>query len=301
MARAPTTAAALLARFDPDWLDLMYNNRRRVPEHGEYFARWAAASQQARTPQAVLGQRFGPGPQETLDVFPASSGRVPAGDLAPVLVFIHGGYWRSLDKSDHSFVAPVFNRQGVCVVVPNYDLCPAVTVPDIVLQMVRALAWTWRHIAQWGGDPTRIMLVGHSAGGQLAAQLLNTRWSQVGADLPADLVRHALSVSGLFDLEPLMHTPSLSEALRLTPEQVARVSPAWQPAPQAGTLCAVAGSDESSEFMRHNRLIRRAWGRRVVPVCEALPGLNHFSVLDALVQPGHRLHQLALAGLQRRA
>lgn len=300
MAPARSSAAALLARFDPDWLDLMYNNRRRVPEHGAYFARWAAASQQARTGPVALDQRFGPGPQETLDVFPAAPGVAP-GARAPVLVFIHGGYWRSLDKADHSFVAPAFTRQGVCVVVPNYDLCPAVTVPDIALQMVRALAWTWRHIAQWGGDPSRITVVGHSAGGHLAAQLLNTRWTQVGADLPPNLLRQALSVSGLFDLEPLMHTPSLRDALRLTPEQVARVSPAWQVAPTQGTLYAVEGGDESSEFKRHNQLIRRAWGRRVVPVCETLPGLNHFSVLDALVQPGHRLNQLARQLLQRPA
>jgi arylformamidase len=107
----------------------------------------------------------------------------------------------------------------VCVVVPNYDLCPALSVPEITLQMVRALAWTWRHIAQWGGDPARITVVGHSAGGQLAASC-STRWRDWAPDLPPALLRRALSISGLFDLEPLMHTPSLQEALRLTPEQV---------------------------------------------------------------------------------
>ena len=127
--------------------------------------------------------------------------------------------------------------------------------------------------------------------------LLACQWSTYQADLPTALVKNALSISGLYDLEPLRHTPFLADALRLTPEQVEQASPALLPAPlvQAGrgVLYTVAGGSESGEFLRHNQLIQQAWGTTVVPVCEALPGLNHFSVLEALVQPGHRLHQLA--------
>ena len=272
-----------------EWLDRMYNNRARVPEHPSHLARWAAESAAVRC--VLPGHwdvRYGEGTNETLDIFPAKSCK------APVLVFIHGGYWQALDKSDHSFVAPVFHEAGACVVVPNYDLCPAVSVVDITLQMVHALAWVWRNIGRFGGDPGRITVVGHSAGGHLAAMLLACHWPTVDAELPTTLVRNALSISGLHELESIMHTPFLQRGLRLTPAQVARASPAWLPAPAEGTLYAVTGAQESTEFLRQNSLIQSAWSHGTVPVCEALLGLNHFSIVEALAQPTHRLHRLAL-------
>ncbi len=274
---------------DPQWLDQMYNNRARVPDYADYFARWQERSRQARAAlPCVLDVPFGPTPGQKLDIFPSESPR------APVVVFIHGGYWRSLDKADHSFVAPMFTEAGACVVVPNYDLCPAVTIPEISVQMVRALAWTWRHIGQYGGDPRRISVVGHSAGGHLAAMMLACYWNDWDPSLPSDLVTHALSISGLFDLEPLRHAPGIQSDLRLTPADALRASPAFMPAPRLGRLDAVVGGDESAEFLRHNALIGQAWGSARVPVCEGLPGLNHFSVVDAMVEPGTRLNRLAL-------
>jgi arylformamidase len=281
--------------FDPAWLEREHNNRARVPEHPVHFERWARDSAKAReSGRALLDVSYGHGAGETLDIFPAP--RKPGRPPAPVLVFIHGGWWRSLDKSDHSFIAPPFVQRGACVVVPNYALCPAVTVPDITLQMVHALAWVYRHIGAHGGDPDRITVVGHSAGGHLASMMLACDWSRVGDDLPMSLVKNALAMSGLFDLEPVMHTPSVQASLHLTPEQVAKASPAWLPAPLVregrGQLTAVVGADESSEFLRQNRLIQSAWGERVVPVCEALPGINHFSIVDALAEPKQRLHKM---------
>ncbi|GAB3662225.1 alpha/beta hydrolase [Ramlibacter alkalitolerans] len=276
-------------RGDGDWCDRMYNNRALVPDHADYLARWAAESGKARGElRCELDIAYGTEPGETLDVFPAEQGG------GPVLVFIHGGYWRALDKSDHSFVAPAFTRHNACVVVPNYALAPAVTIPQITLQMARAVAWTWRNARRFGGDPRRIVVAGHSAGGHLAAMLLTCLWPQLDAGLPRDTVRGALSISGLHDLEPIMHTPFLQGTLQLTPEQVEQASPARLPAPRSGTLYSVAGGDESAEFHRQNRLIQESWGARRVPVCEVLPALHHFSVLDALVEPSHRLHQLAL-------
>ena len=278
-----------MASYDTAWLDRMYNNRALVPDHAAYFSRWAEDSATVRSSQpCTLDVPYGTGPNETLDIFPAAQ----AG--APVLVFVHGGYWRSLDKSDHSFVAPPLVREGACVVVPNYALCPAVTVPQIVMQMVQALLWVHAHIDRFGGDPRRITVAGHSAGGHLAAMLLACQWRALGADLPRGLVRNALSISGLYDLEPIMHTPFLQSSLQLTPPDALRTSPACMPAPRQGVLYTVAGGDESDEFLRQNELIRNVWGQRTVPVCEGLPGLNHFSVLDALARTGHRLNTLAL-------
>ncbi len=277
------------ARFAPTWLDAQYNNRARVADHAQVLARWAEASALARTaPTARLDLRYGAGVGETLDVFPAAQ---PG---APVLIFIHGGYWRALDKSDHSFVAPSFNADGAMVVVPNYALCPAVSIEHITLQVAAVVAWVWRHAAAHGGDPTRIALAGHSAGGHLAAMLLSCRWREVADGLPAQPLAGALSISGLYDLEPLRHTPFLQGDLRLTPASVARLSPAFFPRPKAGKLYTTVGLDESDEFLRQNRLIRDVWGPTAVPVCETVAGCNHFTVLAGLADPAGRLHDLAL-------
>ena len=275
---------------DPHWLEAQYNNRARVPGHATVMGHWAEASALARAgaPAARLDVPYGSGIGETLDIFPAAQAE------APILVFIHGGYWRMLDKSDQSFVAPAFNAQGAAVVVPNYALCPKVSVEHIVLQMAAAVAWVWRHAVEFGGDPGRIALAGHSAGGHLATMLLTCRWRELADDLPAQPLAGALSISGLYDLEPLRQTPSLQADLRLTPQAVARLSPAFFPRPKGAPLYAAVGLEESDEFLRHNRLIRDVWGPTAVPVCETVPGANHFTVLGGLVDPAARLHELAL-------
>lgn len=276
-------------RRDPEWLEAQYNNRARVPDYAQVLARWAQASALVRERSvARLDVPYGDGPGELLDLFPTEA---PA---APVLVFIHGGYWRALDKSDHSFVAPSFTADGALVVVVNYALCPAVTVEHIVMQLVRALAWVWRHAAAHGGDPSRITLVGHSAGAHLAAMLMSCRWKQVADDLPAQPVTGALAISGLYDLEPLRLAPFIQADLQLTPASVARLSPAFFPRPKSGKLFAAVGLEESDEFVRQNRLIRDVWGPTAVPVCETVPHSNHFTVLNSLVDPAGRLHELAL-------
>ena len=211
-----------------------------------------------------------------------------------MLVFIHGGYWRSLDKNDHGFVAPPFTSEGICVVMPNYALCPAVTIPDIVMQMVRCVAWTRKHIARYGGDPDRIFVAGHSAGGHLAAMMAACLWDVHDPALPKDLVKGALSLSGLHDLEPIMHTPFLQPSVNLTPAQVRMASPARLPAPERGKLYSVSGALESGEFHRQAKLIRDAWGEDRVPVCELIPGLDHFTILEACAEPASRVHQLLL-------
>jgi len=277
-----------MTRLDPAWLDAQYNNRARVAESAQILERWTRASALAREKSTVhLDLPYGDGEKETLDVFPTDRPN------APVLVFIHGGYWRALGKGDASFVAPSFVQDGALVVVPDYALCPAVSIEHITLQMVRALAWVWRHAAEYGGDPQRIVVAGHSAGGQLAAMMLSCVWPAVAADLPADLVKGAMSISGVHDLEPLRHTPFLMGDLKLTPGSVRRLSPAYFPAPR-GTLHATVGGEESEEFLRQNALIRQAWGEKTVPVCEAIPQTNHMNVLHDLADPQGRVHRLTL-------
>lgn len=279
---------------DPAWLERMYDNRAAVVDHLDYLERWARDSARVRSEQPCwIDLTYGKGHEETLDVFPAAQAR------APVLVFIHGGHWRSLDKSGHSFLAPGFNAAGVCVVLLNHALCPGmpdapVTMPFIARQMEKALAWVWRHIGNHGGDRNRITLAGHGAGGHLASLLLTSPWPLLASDLPEAPARKALSISGLHDLAPLMHTPSLQRDLRLTEQQVLRLSPALLPAPAQAQLHCVVGGGESEEYLRQCRLMREAWGSHAVPRCDVMPGLNHYSILDALAQPGHDVHHMAL-------
>ena len=286
-----------MALHDTAWFEAQYNNRARVVAAPDILAGWARASALARSRVAcTLDVPYGSEPGETLDIFAAPVSRRrggPATAGAAVLVFIHGGWWRSLDKADHSFIAPPFVQAGALVLLPNYALCPAVGIGQIVLQTTRALAWVWRHAAQHGGDPARIFVIGHSAGGHLAAMLLCCDWPAVQPDLPPALLAGAMSISGVFDLAPLRRAPFLQADLRLTPADVQRLSPARLP-PPPGPLLALVGGDESAEFLRQNRLIRRRWGAHSVPVCRALPGLNHFTVLHDLVDPAGNAHQQAL-------
>ena len=274
------------------WYDRMYNNRALVPDFATHFSRWIEGSQSARASmKGQLDIAYGDGPNETLDIFPAKNPN------APVFFFIHGGYWRSLDKSDHSFVAPALHDMDACVVVVNYALCPGtdempVTIPDIAIQMTKALAWTWRNIAQYGGNPKDVIVGGHSAGGHLAAMMLACDWKAVDKSMPKHWIQKALSISGLFDLSPLRKTPFLQESLNLTAAHARMASPAMWPRPKHGILYTVAGGDESPEFLRHNRLIQHTWGPKTVPVCEDLPGLNHFSIVIDLTQKGSRLNAL---------
>jgi arylformamidase len=275
-------------RRDGAWYDHQYNNRARIPEHLAILQGWFDRSAAAREHLASrLDVAYGEGPGEALDVF------LPRASAAPVLIYIHGGYWRALDKRDQSFVAPPFVDAGALVVLPNHALCPAVSVEHVVLQIARAVAWVYRHAAALGGDPARIVVAGHSAGGHLAAMMLCCRWPELAADLPARVVQSALSVSGVFELDPLRRAPFLARDLALTAASARRLSPVFIPRP-AGPLVAVVGADESEEFIRQHRRLARAWGRPGVPVCETVPGRHHMNVLHDLAEPSSRVHQSAL-------
>ena len=281
-----------MATKNSAWYDSMYNNRALVPNFADHFSNWIESSKAARANLTCqLDIAYGAGPNETLDIFPAAKPN------APVVVFIHGGYWRSLDKSDHSFVAPPLHDMGACVVVVNYALCPGtpnepVTIPDIAMQMTHALAWVWQNIAKFGGNPKDVMVAGHSAGGHLAAMLLACDWKAVDKSMPANWIQKALSISGLYDLTPLRKTTFLQDSLKLTAVHAQMASPALWPRPKKGVLYTVAGGDESPEFLRNNRLIHQTWGPKTVPVCEDLPGLNHFNIVTELTKKGTRLSAL---------
>ena len=274
------------------WFEAQYDSHANVAGSAEILARWAQASALVRERSSCqLDVRYGAGPKQTLDVFAPDPAF--AGGFAPVLVILHGGLWRAMGKADYAFLAASFNDEGAVVVVPDHDLCPDVTIERIAMQATEAIAWVWRHAAEHGGDPSRIVLMGHESGGHLAAMLSCCDWKRVDRDLPRRPVQGAMSVSGLHDLGPLCRAPSLQADLKLDAVAARRLSPVRFPAPVAPqTLMVLVGAEEGEEFRRQTRLIRQAWGARAVPVCEALPGLDHFSLLRDLADPQGRAHQL---------
>jgi len=252
-----------------------YNNRARVPESAEIIAGWArdAAAFRASGVRAELGLAYGAGEREKLDLFLPPNNRA-----APTAIFIHGGYWQALDRSFVSHCARGLVGQGVAVAVPSYDLCPAVTLGEIAAQMRRAAAFLHR---RRGGS---LLAAGHSAGGQLAALLVATDWPAWEPGLPAGMVGAALPVSGVFELGPLRGT-SIATALRLTGQDIATLSPRLLPPPDFVALHVVVGGAESDEFIRQSRDFATCWGGSF----EALPGANHFTVLDPFTDPAHPL------------
>jgi arylformamidase len=265
-----------------------YNNRELVPEHPQFFARWQESSARARSSLACqLDLRYGDMPGETLDLFPA-----PRGD-GRCMMFIHGGYWRSLDKKDFSFLAPAWVDAGVSLAVVNYDLCPKVTIEEIVRQMLRASRWLWLNAAHYGIDRDRLYVSGHSAGGHLAAMLMCALWPAFDARLPKDLWKGAVAISGLYDLRPLLQVDFLQQDLRLDEAAATRVSPAFMPPATRAPVMSCVGGDESGEFLRQNRLLGERW-RAAFAGDVPMPGKNHFSVCDGLAEPSSPLFQAAL-------
>lgn len=263
--------------------EVEYNNRARVPENPAIIAGWARDAQAYREAHPCRMIAYGPGERHRIDLF--------AGDgTGALVVFIHGGYWQALDGSFFSHLASGLNAHGIDVAVPSYDLCPAVSVSDIVEQM-RAVM---RVLAKFGRP---LVVSGHSAGGHLAACMLATDWRAQDRALPEGLVTAAYAISGLFDLRPLVPT-SINTALKLHDTSAKTVSPLFWTPPARGTLDAVVGGNESAEYFRQSRTIVEAWGKAgIATQFGAVPDANHFTVIAPLADPNSpmtlRLKQLA--------
>ncbi len=265
--------------YTADELENQYNPRLAVPDHQEFLSRYASLSAETRERVPCrLDLRYGQSAGETLDVFPAAIA------TAPVHVFIHGGYWRTLDKSDFSFVGGMLAAAGATGVVINYDLCPAVTVADIVGQVLRALAWVYRHGAELGGDGGRLYVSGHSVGAHLVAMALAHDWSG-GEGLPEDMLKGGCAISGVYDIEPIAHT-SIQDDVHLTPEQIGRYSPMRVPPKSSSPLIVAYGAEEPSEWHRQSReFADLCRGQGTACELREIEGTHHFSIMDQLADP----------------
>jgi arylformamidase len=255
-----------------------YNNRARVPEHVEIFARWMDEAEDYRAEtlkngRAELGLFYGDEPRQYIDLFLPETG-----EAAPLALFIHGGWWRSLDPSMFSQMARGANAHGIAVAVAGYDLCPNVGIADIIEQIRRACLFLWQRFNR------RVFIYGHSAGGHLAAAMIATDWPSLYPKAPDALVPAAYSISGVFDLAPLIGI-SVNQDLRLDAAEVRKVSPVFWPLKPGRSFDAVVGGLESSEFKRQSRLIADAWQGAAKTRYQEAPGTNHFTVIDALADP----------------
>jgi arylformamidase len=260
-----------------------YNNRALVPDNAKWVDHWVQESERARaTMTCHLDRRYGESPGETIDIFPARKGD------GSCMMFIHGGYWRSRDKRDFSFLAPAWVDAGVSLAVTNYDLCPNVTVEEIVRQMLRASRWLWLHAEEYGMDEDRLYVSGHSAGGQLTAMMMAAVWPAFDRRLPKDLYKGGLAISGIYDMRPMVQVDWLNGDLRMNEAEAIKVSPAFLPAATRAPVMTCVGGDESSEFHRQNTLLGQRW-RGAFAGDIPMPGTHHFSVLDGLANQSSAL------------
>lgn len=254
-------------------LDAQYDLRASVPEFPEYTALYQRETARARAEMKFREKvPYGPTLAETLDIF-------PAGDGAPILLFIHGGYWHSRSASEFGFVAQGPVSRGVTTILVDYALCPSVKIDEIVRQNRAAVAWVYRNAESFGGDREHIHVSGHSAGGHLTAMLLATGWRDVYG-LPQDVIKGGFATSGLYDLRPFPYT-YLQPKLQLTWGEVLRNSPLLNLPESASPLLVSYGREETGEIRRQSEDFFAAWterglGGRLLP----LPGRNHFDILQ---------------------
>ena len=268
--------------LSPEALELEFNPRAVARNLDERLAASAAASAETRARlDCVLDVRYGPGAKETLDIFPAADSGARPG--APVHLFIHGGYWRAMDKSDYSFIADAFQPAGATTVVINYDLCPTVTLDTIVEQSNRSIAWTFRNIAEYGGDPERLYVSGNSAGGHLTAMALAHDWEAEG--LPVDIIKGAAPITGVFDCEPVLDI-TVNEEVRLEPEAARRLSPLRNPPRRALPLLVAVGGAEPRLWIEMSEDYAALCRKHGID-CEymEMPDHDHFDISRAVGDP----------------
>ena len=262
----------------------LYNARAAIPGSDDIALRWAKESANARNNfKNYSNINYGDSPREILDIYPAENPN------APVMMFIHGGYWQAREPKDFNFIAPELLKLGFCVVLAGYDLCPKVTVEKITRQMQQAAAYIWHNIGTYGGNRNRLYVSGHSAGGHLTAEMMATDWSQIDIEIPNDYVKGGIPISGVFDLEPLV-TTSINENVQFDLESAKQCSPLLRDTVSTGPIILAVGSDESTGFHDQSDRLQAKWGPKLASTLRInLEGAHHLGAVDELAKPGSPL------------
>ena len=268
----------------PEQVERQYDNRSLVPEHPAFFARWERDSRFVReTLGGAFDAPYGPDARHRVDLFRAAR---PRGTL----VVIHGGYWRALDKRFFSWLASPWVAAGMNVAIPNYRLCPAVSIADVVQDAIAAVNWLFESAQLNEFAMERVVVSGHSAGGHLTAALLAAPRESLRFD-PARIAGGA-SLSGLVDFAPLVHF-SYNADWKLDARSAAALDLHGRKPTIPAPMVVAVGGDESSEFQRQSRLLAESWPN--VKTHLVLPGVNHFSIVDAFAERGQPLFESTLA------
>jgi arylformamidase len=268
--------------FRKEDMEVQFNPQASVNDQSKWSQERARLSAAARENfKSRLNVPYGPSPRQVLDIFPAQRAD------APVNLFFHGGYWRGGSKDDNSLIAGLLVPAGATAVVVEYDLCPAVTVADIVRQARAAIVWAYRNIAGFGGDPSKLFISGMSAGGHLVAMALARDWEK--EDVPGNVIKGAVAISGVYDLMPVLHV-SVNAAIRLTPESARDNNPMLHPPRPVAPLVLAVGGDESPGWKQMSLdFFRLCKGRGVDSEHIEIPGRHHYSISHLLGEPTNPL------------
>ncbi|HYC37939.1 MAG TPA: alpha/beta hydrolase [Usitatibacter sp.] len=274
----------MTAAYTPQFVEREYNNRALVPDHPAIFARWESDSKFVReTVPCTLDLPYGPDSRHRVDLFRAAN---PRGTL----VFIHGGYWRSLDKSMFSWLAASWTAAGFNVALPNYRLCPAVSIEDIVEDAINAVNWLFEASDHHDFAMDRVVVSGHSAGGHLTAALFAAPRERLAFDIAR--IAGGTSLSGIFDFAPMKHFAFNSD-FKLDDDAIGRLDLYKREPTITAPLIVAVGGDETSEFQRQSRLLAERW-KQSVRALIVPPGLNHFTIVDNFTERSQPLFEETL-------
>ena len=273
-------------QYDQESLDNQYNNRLHVPDYAIHLNRWELLSRQTEQKLPVIKDiAYGSLQRERLDIYSSLQPQ------SKTLIFIHGGYWQMLDKSMFHFIANGFHSYGVTTVLLTYPLAPEVSIDQIVVSCRNAIKWLYSNIPAFNGDPNQMYVVGHSAGGHLAAMLMATDWKLFISGLSANVLKGICAVSGLFNLVPI-HLSYLNKVLKMDMETAKSNSPVRLEPSNSCPLIVAVGEAESAEFNDQSKEFYTCWKNKGIDnQLLQMPRQNHYSIAETIVDPQSSLHQ----------